>query len=203
MLNTCFCIYKLIYTFLDSTVYLHSKTYYAFFGGKCTLWYHIFATLLTSLCKLILLICLGEWVMFCLWMKKNDSFQSILVYFAFFLSGCFYQFCTSNFRPVFDLLYFHISFSTRFWQFVKKLDDLSSAFRWSYDISSTVYYSSPGHWNLSQVHPPYTHYYPNILLYESQEKAFGLPIFVKFELLKSKWYFAIDLSLQLCLLAVM
>ena len=73
-------------------------------------------------------------IMFCLCMKKNGNFLHFNV-----LS-------LSN-------LYKQKSYS---FQFVEKFDNLSSVFRCSYDIESTIYSSYTGLSNLSQVYPPYT-----------------------------------------------
>ena len=51
----------------------------------------------------------------------------------------------------------------------QKFDNLSLEFRCSYDIESTVYYSFPGQWKLSQIHPPYTHDYRNTLLLDTKD----------------------------------
>ena len=85
-------------------------------------------------------------------MNKNGQFLHFIV-FCFF-TGCFYQSCVSGWPPVFNFLQFYTTLLTSLWQFVKKFDNLSSAFQCSYDIESTVYYSFSGHWNLSEIHPP-------------------------------------------------
>ena len=144
MLNTCFCIYQLMYTFLDSAMHLHNKTQYIFFERRYTFQQQIITTLRVH----ILLFCLGQ----------NISSKIFLCYFLFvhkkdgqfiqcallFLSGSCYQFCTSNCRAVFNFLQFQTALSSSFRQFVKKFDNLSSAFRCSYDIKSTFSCSSSG-----------------------------------------------------------
>ena len=63
-------------------------------------------------------------VMFCLRMKKNGNFFHFSV-LRNFLMGCFYQFCTSNCRTVFNFLQFQPTLSTSFLrEFVKRFDNL-------------------------------------------------------------------------------
>ena len=101
--------------------------------------------------------------MFFLCVKKNGNFLhfSVLRYFHKVVSISsmqatvvqFSTFCNSRLRIF-------------FWQFVDKFDHLSSAFRCSYGIESTVYYS----FLLQPNSSPYTHDYPKALLFEIQER---------------------------------
>ena len=114
-----------MYTFLDSAMYLHSKTQYVFFEKKYTSWYQIIATPPTSLGQffknfvilsratpfLEVFMC---YVFLC--MKKNGNFLhfSVLCFFYQLASANsvqaivvqFSTFCSSrlSFRLVFDNL---------------------------------------------------------------------------------------------------
>ena len=90
--------------------------------------------------------------MFCLCMKRTVIFF-IWVYFTFFtalfLTMLHKQLsCSFQLSAVLDFPF------NEFSRVCQKFHNFSSAFWRSYDIESTVYYSSPGHLNLSQILPP-------------------------------------------------
>ena len=132
---------------------------------------------------LILLFCIRQnnflKVFMCYVLKKNDSLLHFSM-LSFFLPGCFDQFSTSNCCPVFNFLQFHIVLWTSFWQFIKKFDTFSSAFRCSYDIESTVNYSSSGRQNVNQVHPPIHKTIPTFCYLKLKRRFLAYKFFVKF-----------------------
>ena len=209
MLNTCFCVHQLMQTFLDSTIYLHSKTWYVFTEKKMyslasnnrhdthplarvfikfvllsweKRFLKVFMLRQLSLCEkcpntdfflvLIFLYSYGDllskstysvriqkktdlrklriWTfftqcmcIFCLCMKQNGDFLHFSVLCFFFelrLSILYKQLSYS-----FNFLQFYTTVLTSVLQFAEKFDNLSSAFRCSYDVELTVYCSSLSH----------------------------------------------------------
>ena len=117
-------------------------------------------------------------VIFCLRRKKNDDLLDFSVV-CFFLPGSFCQFFTRNCRHIFKFLIVLDGLSTSFWQFVKKFDNLFSAF--SYLV----------HWSLSQIHPSIARLSKHPVI---TGKVLA-QVFLKNSKFWCKWLFAIDLSL--------
>ena len=141
---------------------------------KCTLWYQVIATRSTSLHDFfqILFFCLGQNFFKGIYVVCFFCVLKRMVFFfhfsVLFLTGWFYQFCTSNCRPVINFL---------------QLCTVLLQPPWSLKFNPNSF--------------PHTHEYSRTLLFETQEKVYSSQIFENFwRLLKPNrnWFFTINLS---------